>query len=82
MAGDSNWKQLSVSPAAMAAAAVGSSSGTVSGSRRPEESATHSPMVVIARLPNRSIFTRPMASTARISNCETTTPLAARSSGR
>ena len=86
MAGDSSWKQLSVSPAAMAAAAIGSSSGTASGSGAGDvtspASVTHSPIVVMARLPSRSILTKPIASTARISNCDTTTPLAARSSGR
>jgi hypothetical protein len=49
---------------------------------RARASVQHSPIVVMARFPSRSIFTSPIASTARISNCDTTTPFAARSSGR
>ena len=88
IAGDSSWKQLSVSPAARRSHVAGSGSGMRSTSSvgpsaacRGRASSTHSAIVLSARLPSRSILTSPIASIALISNWVTTSPKAARSSG-
>ena len=85
IAGDSSWNAFNVSPLEIRRPVSWSGSGKLSTSTsmpRPRRTSdTHSPIVVSARLPSRSIFTSPIASIARISNWVTTIPLAARSSG-
>ena len=79
--GDSTWKHPSVAPRASVAAVAGSSSGIAPRSTSSPSFASfcrQSSSTVSARLPSRSIFTSPMASTPSLSSCVTTTPLAER----